>query len=341
MDFTSLTNAPILCSITRGKAQGKDIIECCHRGLIAVTDGEANTIFSVGDVTLPVHIRSTAKPFQLMPLLEEEQGKLDKKDLALLMSSHSGDRMHTERVAEILHNFGFTKDDLRCGIHVPYSLQAQLELLNQHALPNTLHNNCSGKHTAMLLLCKKLGKDYGSYEMFSHHVQEKIRNSLGLFSGEDPATLPHGIDGCSMPSYCVPLHSLALAYARLSYWQDYGDKPYLKELWEGATEYPEFVAGVGRYDTELMQAAKGQIFCKTGADGMQALAIKADAQFPKGLGIAIKIVDGDQRNTIRPFIVKTLLERFNKWPSEPKLDKFLPPSTNMRGLETGSVIASF
>ncbi len=340
MDFNSLVNAPVLCSLSRGEIAGKAIIECSHRGIIAIFDGEGEEIFSSGDVLLPLHTRSTAKPFQLIPLLQEGL-KLSDVELALFMSSHSGDKIHTDAVATILSNSGLNKDQLRCGLHQPYSLKAQLELLNKHALATTLHNNCSGKHTAMLLLCKKLGLDSTSYEKFDHEIQHKIRKTLGLFSSEDEQNFGHGIDGCSMPSYCLPLRSLALAYARLGYWQNNEATSYLKDLWQAATTHPEFVAGEGRFDTELMRAGQGQIFCKTGADGMQALALMPDEQFPKGLGMAIKIVDGDHRNVIRPFSIKTILERFNKWPNESKLNAFMPSCTNLKGQKVGSIIPSF
>jgi L-asparaginase II len=343
MNNNTLVNAPVLASLSRGLNSLNDpIIECCHRGLISVVDGDGNTLFEVGDTNTKTHMRSTAKPFQVVPLLENGfPTELSSRDLALFMSSHGGEPLHTERVAEILQIFGLSKNDLRCGAHPPQNQVAQLELLKNNKAPTSLHNNCSGKHTAMLILCQQLGLDRTSYELLDSEIQKKIKAVISLFSEVAESEIDSGMDGCSMPSFCLPFKSIALAYARLRHWSKNPATLYTNQIWQAATTYPEYIAGNDRFDTELMKAAKGDIFSKTGADGMHALSLRPNAQFPSGLGIAIKIVDGDAKQSIRPLVLKTILERLGRWPNEPKLDAFLPHLLNFRGLKIGTMLCHF
>lgn len=341
MNNNTLANAPLLVSLSRGLSSlGEPIIECCHRGLISVVDGDGKNIFEFGDTSIKTHMRSTAKPFQVIPLLSSGlPPHLSLSDLALFMSSHGGEPLHTERVAEILHLFGLSKIDLCCGAHAPQNLKAQFELMKKQEMPSSLHNNCSGKHTAMLILCQLLGES--AYLELDTKIQKKIKAAISLFSGINEIEMDSGIDGCSMPSFSLPLKAIALAYARLGHWQNNPLTPFTSQIWQAATTHPEFLAGTDRFDTELMRAAGGAIFSKTGADGMHALSLCPDDQFPKGLGIAIKIVDGDAKQTIRPLVLKTILERLGRWPHEEKLETFLPPLKNFNGLTFGSTITHF
>lgn len=342
MNNNLLADAPPLFSLTRGTQPHGPIIECVHRGLISVVDGDGQIVFQMGNGTIKTHMRSTAKLFQVMPLLEEGlPDDLSLRDIALFISSHSGEPFHTERVAEILHFFGFDEADLRCGAHAPYHLSTQLDLLKQQKKPTQLHNNCSGKHTAMLLVCQKLKAD-PAYEKLDHEIQKRIKTIISTFASCDENEIDAGIDGCSMPTFCLPLQSIALAYARLGHWQN--NSPYasvLNQIVHAATTYPEYVAGTERFDTELMKAAGSNILSKTGADGMHALSIKPSSRFPKGLGIAIKIVDGDHKQTIRPLVIKEILTRLGEWPADESLDRFLPNFHNFRGQLFGSSLCHF
>lgn len=342
MNNNLLADAPPLFSLTRGTQQQEPIIECLHRGLISVVDGDGQVILEVGNGALKTHMRSTAKLFQIIPLLEEGlPDDLSLRDIALFISSHSGEPFHTERVAEILHFFGFHESDLRCGAHAPYHLSTQLALLQHDQNPSSLHNNCSGKHTAMLLACQILKTD-SAYERLDHEIQKRIKTIISTFASCDEREIDAGIDGCSMPTFCLPLKSIALAYARLGHWHtDSPFAPIVEQIWHAATTYPEYVAGTHRFDTELMKAGSNTIISKTGADGMHALSIKPSPRYPKGLGIAIKIVDGDHKQTIRPLVIKEILTRLGVWPEEENLDNFLPNFHNFRGQLFGSSLCHF
>lgn len=347
MNNNGLALAPILLTISRGSFNNcqEPIQECVFRGLISVMDADGQEIFSLGDTSLYTHMRSTAKPWQILPLLKEKGvNHFALKDIALFMSSHGGQKIHTERVAEILQAHGFLEKDLRCGIHPPTNINAQFELWQSQKKASQLHNNCSGKHCAMLLYCQSLALDLLSYESPTHPLQLSIKKCISDLSGVDEAKIPWGFDGCSMPSFAMPLKNIAKTYATLALAQKDTTLPFeseLKTIWQAATKFPEFLAGDDKFDTHLMKEAKGKIFCKTGADGMQALAVLPCPSFPKGLGIAIKMVDGDAKQVLRPLIAKILLERLGFWPKSAKLLDFMPKQVNFRGKTFGSILEHF
>lgn len=352
----NLNYAPVLAEIFRGKNNnGEPIIECVYHGLIAVVDGDGESIFSAGDVNTPVHMRSCAKPFQVLPLLEIgyfSEGKdrtlsqLQLADLALLMSSHIGSAIHTSRVAELLDMIGLDPTSLRCGVHPPLDENVRRHLAEQKKQPSVLHNNCSGKHVAMLMACLKKQFDLSTYEDSNHPLQIWIKNLIAKIADLKVESINSGIDGCSLPSLVIPIKNLALLYARLAFWQqnlatDNWLKAAFSKIWTAAVNYPQYIAGEQRFDTELMRAGHQTIFCKSGADGLVALAIMPCEKFPKGLGIAIKIADGDAKQTIRPVVVKRLLEILQLWPNNASLERFNLSFKNLRGLVTGGINFTF
>lgn len=349
----SLKDAPVLLEILRGSGKNA-VVECVHHGLIAVVDGFGESVFSYGESETLIFLRSTAKPLQLLPLFKlgifDDFAALPfrESDIALMMSSHSGQAIHTKRVEELLSLIGLSPSALRCGIHSPQDETTRKELKASGLKPTVLHNTCSGKHVAMLLACLKQGFDISNYEDPMHPLEQQIQKILLEMGDLNEKEIAVGIDGCSLPTWALPLKSAALIYARLAYWQNDlpSDRPsYLKEafkkMWMSATRFPEYIGGNNRFDTEIMRAGKQQLFSKTGTDGMQALAFLPSREFPKGLGIAVKIADGDPRFTIRPLVLKELLSRLGLWPSDKSLDAFLPPSTNLRGLTTTAARFSF
>lgn len=345
-----MANAPVLMEVLRGKdAQGQSIIECVHHGIIGVMEGNGKVIYENGDSNTYVHMRSCAKPFQITPLFE--MGLLDKNsksyvphlrdaDIPLFMSSHAGEDFHVQRVQELLALMGLFVKDLRCGSHPPLDDNARKHLQMRGEACSPLHNNCSAKHVAMLLACQHQGYDMASYEQEFHPLQQHIKKTIATLADLPDEAIGVGVDGCSLPSWAVPLKVVALLYARLMYWQQHlpKEKPHyvqqaFSRMIQNSLKYPEFLAGTHRFDTVLMRASGGKIFSKTGADGMQALAIAPCEQYPLGLGIALKITDGDHKNTARPLIIKALLQKLSCWPSDAALEHFMPTTTNYRGIE--------
>lgn len=344
-------DAPVLVEFQRG---GGDRIETRHRGAIAVVDAHGRLVRQVGDANWTYALRSTAKPFQLLPLLLDGlhagggDAPLEPADLALMMSSHNGERMHTERIAALLERFGLHQDALKCGVEAP-ALRADRErLVRANEFPSALHCNCSGKHTNMLAVCRHHGWPLESYLDAEHPLQRRIRAVLAALAGQPEAELPRSIDGCSLPTYWLSLEALARMFAYIA---EPGAAPpvegrriaaELTRLRAAGLAHPELVAGSGRLDTLLMQCLNGRVFAKTGAAGLYAMALPAGPRVPEALGIAIKVEDGDPRSRIRASVAVEVLKQLGvASPDDGEMwdqlgDIAQATERNFRGLEVGT-----
>ena len=345
-------SSPVLIEFRRG---GDDLVETYHRGTVAVVNAEGVARWHAGDPDRACALRSTAKPFQLLPLLLDGlhappavSEPLAAADLAVLMSSHAGEPMHTQRVAALLARFGLTPDHLRCGTHPPNDPAAREALLRRGASPGPLHCNCSGKHTAMLAVCARRGWPLHTYVDIDHPLQRRIRGILAALSGEAEESLRSSIDGCSLPTYWLALRSLARMFARLAQPsaapEVEGRSPAgeLALLLASGMSNPEMIAGSTRLDTALMAAYPGRVFAKGGAAGLQAMAVPAGPGVPEPLGIAVKVDDGDPDGRIRALVAIAVLERIGlpppaSGPARDALEAIAPRAArNFRGLEVGS-----
>jgi L-asparaginase II len=347
---TQQNHAPLSVKLVRGSnSHGDDIVECEHSAIIAVVDGDGKALQSFGDTSALTHMRSTLKPFQAMPLLDDDffqknGATLSLADLALFMSSHAGQAMHTTRVAKILASYGLSESDLKCGAHSPQDFMTHAELAMQKVPASALHNNCSGKHCALLLLSQERAFDHKSYTDKNHPIQALIKTRLAHFSGIDHADFGSGFDGCSLQSYAIPQSAIALAYARLALWQS--EVPtgmptnymsHTKLMWQATSQFPDFLAGSKKYDSALIKASSGQIFSKSGADGLQALSHLPSKDFPRGLGIVIKVSDGDASMRIRPLLTRYILEKLNIMPVNFNDADFLPATKNYMGISARNI----
>ncbi len=285
---------PVLVEVTRGA-----LVESVHRGSVAVVDADGAVLLALGDVETPVYTRSALKPIQALPLVESgaaDSFGVSEEELALACASHSGEPMHTERVAAWLARIGCSEADLACGAQAPRHEPTSEAMLKRGEKPTRIHNNCSGKHTGFLTLARHLKAPVAGYERLDHPVQQAVLTSLAALSGvADPA---HGIDGCAVPNFALPLAAFARALARIAGRRTPGADRILKAM----TNHPELVAGTGRSCTAIMRAAKGKAAVKIGAEGVYAGMIPE-----KGIGIAIKIDDGAVRAS--EIAIAVLLEK--------------------------------
>ena len=273
---------PILVEVTRA-----ELVESFHRGSIAIADAGGAIRFALGDVETPIYPRSSLKPIQALPLLESGAADafgLSDEEVALACASHSGETMHTSRVAAWLVRIGCSESDLACGPQAPRYEPALEDMLRSGEKPSRLHNNCSGKHTGFLTLARHWGIATAGYEHVDHPVQQAVAKSLRELSGVKD--LPWGVDGCAAPNFALPLSGFARALAKLAGWRTVGASRIMRAM----IAHPALVAGTGRSCTALMRAAKGKAAVKTGAEGVYAAMIPAT-----GLGIALKIDDGATR----------------------------------------------
>lgn len=285
------TAAPVMVEITRG-----DIVESQHRGRAVVVDASGSVLLSWGDIEAPVYPRSAIKPLQAIPLIES--GAADafnaaEAEIAVGCASHSGEEMHVERVTAWLERCGLSIADLECGGHAPSYPPASDDLVRQNTTFHAGHNNCSGKHTAMLVTAKHLGEATEGYIDFAHPVQQRVLGVIEQMCGLDLSGSPRGTDGCSIPTVAVPLGNLALAYARFA--NPGNEVPAhraeaISRIRAALTAAPEMIAGTGRYCSDMIRATKGKVLVKTGAEGVFCGAVPA-----LGLGIALKCEDGSSR----------------------------------------------
>jgi L-asparaginase II len=281
---------PVLVEVTRGgRAESR------HRGAVAIVDADGTAVFAAGDVARPVFPRSAVKALQALPLVESgaaDSYRFGARELALAQASHGGETAHVEGVAAMLSVIGLTEADLECGSHFPSHAASARELVRQGREPSQLHNNCSGKHANFLAVARHLGIDHRGYVGAGHPVQVMIRETMEALTGAPHAADACGTDGCSIPTYAVPLSALARGFARFA--TDAGLPPEraaaARRLYAAAVTEPYFIAGTGRFCTDAMTLLAGAALLKTGAEGVFCAALPA-----LGLGVALKCDDGATR----------------------------------------------
>ena len=339
-----------LFAVTRGR-----VVESIHYGSIAVVDSNGNLIASHGDPHTVAFLRSSAKPFQVLPFVERggpDHFGFTPRELALACASHEGSDMHVQAVLQLQKKIGIEECDLQCGIHMPADVDELRSLIVQDRQPTINHNNCSGKHTAMLAHARMRGLPLENYLEVDHPIQQDILALFIEMCGLTVEQVELGIDGCSAPNFAVPLFHAALAFARMC---DPRELPARRAnacqtITSAMTAHPEMVSGYGEFDEQLMQVGNGRIVCKRGAEGYQIVGLLPGvmgADSP-GVGIVIKVSDGDasrlgsgleSTNRVRPAVTIEILRQLGVLSAAQgqALARFGPETsiTNHRGIVTG------
>ncbi|MCA1403461.1 asparaginase [Ensifer sp. IC3342] len=281
---------PVLVEVTRG-----NLVESRHRGTVIAVDGDGNTVFSFGDTDAAIFPRSACKAMQALPLVES--GAADAygfgaKALALACASHSGEPEHVALAAEMLAAAGRDVDALECGAHWSFDQKTLIGQARSIEAPSALHNNCSGKHAGFVCACCHSGTEVRGYVGYDHPIQQEIRGIMESLTGAILARDNCGVDGCSIPTYAVPLKGLAHGFAKMATGAGLSAERARasRRLIEACMAEPFYVAGTKRACTRMMKTAPGRIFAKTGAEGVFCAAIPE-----KGIGIALKCEDGTTR----------------------------------------------
>ncbi|WP_119392682.1 asparaginase [Taklimakanibacter lacteus] len=280
---------PVIAEVTRGGT-----VESRHTGAYAVVDGTGKLIASAGDIDRAIFPRSAIKAFQCLPLIES--GAADRfgftpEDLALACASHNGEAGHVRVAQGMLAKAGGSEAQYECGAHWPHEMADQHELVRHGEKPRAIHNNCSGKHAGMLALARHLDAPVQGYTGIDHPVQRAVARAMGEICDVDLAAQPHGTDGCSVPTWAIPLRNLALGFARFGSGTGLSDarRDACRRIIEAVRAHPFMVAGSNRFCTKVMEAVP-RAFVKTGAEGVFCGAIPH-----AGLGIALKCDDGAHR----------------------------------------------
>ncbi|EMT73914.1 L-asparaginase II [Fusarium oxysporum II5] len=298
------------------------IIENVHYVHVAVTDSEGCIIFSVGDPTRFTLARSTAKPAQAVAIIETGvcDTVFDQVDLALICASHNCEDKHVERAKAMLVKAGAQEVQYRCGGHASIS-PAINKLWAKRGVDYTggVYNNCSGKHAGMIAGALAIGTDPQDYHLPEHPMQVRTKQVVEDLC-PNPSLVQWGVDGCNLPAPAFPLFYLAQMYAKFAAAADTPEisssarTKNLARVYHAMTQHPEFVAGEGRFCTELMEAYGGKLMGKLGADGCYAVGIRECAD-TKGLGvhgavgISVKVDDGNYE--VLYAVVMEVLEQLN------------------------------
>ena len=281
---------PVLVEVTRGS-----LVESRHRGAIAVVDTAGAAALALGDVARPVFPRSAIKALQALVLMESggaERYGLGDEELALASASHSGEPGHVAGVERMLRAAGLDPVALACGAHWPLHQPSAQALARAGGMASALHNNCSGKHAGFLCAACAMGVDTGHYVEAQHPVQREVKAALESMSGAAIPDERRATDGCSVPTWALPLADLGRAFARFATGHGLGEKrtAAARRLRAACAAKPWFVAGTGRSCTDLMGHFGPRMFVKAGAEGVYCGALPE-----LGLGIAIKCEDGHGR----------------------------------------------
>jgi L-asparaginase II len=324
-----------------------EAVESIHYGAIAVVDSAGSLYAWYGNPQTATYLRSSAKPFQTIPLVEMngmDEFKISPGELAITCASHSGTDCHVKTVYQLQEKIGVEENDLLCGIHQPLDKATRMLLRDRGEQPSPNRHNCSGKHTGMLGQAMIMGADLKEYSEVDHPVQAQILTVISEMCKIPTDQIMIGRDGCSVPTYFIPLYHTAWGWARLVGGEDipHARRSACQQISDAMTAEPFMVAGPGRLDTKMMNVFSGIILSKSGAEAYQAAAIMEDALFPgsPGLGLALKISDGDMRKQARRAVFIETLKQLGFF-SPDQLEgfsKYGPKNIirNQRGLLVGS-----
>ena len=331
----------ILARVIRGET-----IESIHRGHLIILDGEGKRIAQIGNPETVTFIRSSAKPLQAIPFLTsgaaERFGFLE-NEIALACGSHSGEKIHVGVAEKMLQKIGLSEADLKCGAHLPFYEQRAEEMIRASDAPTQFHNNCSGKHAAMLAFTKHAKADLKTYYLLENPTQQAIFEIVSEFTEISKDKIAIGIDGCAAPNFAMPLSAMAKGFVKLAFPPKNFDenlREACRRIVTAMINYPELIGGSNRLDTILMQTAGGKFISKVGAEGVWLCAVLPSPRWKKGLGIALKIEDGDDKRA-RAVVSVEILRQLGILDAD-KLKGYSPlPINNRRGDMVGKVEANF
>ncbi len=296
---------PPLVRLWRG-----DRVECVHRGAWVLADSSGQIVASAGDHAHPIYARSSVKSLQALPLIESgAAGRfgLSDQEIALAVASHSAEACHTGAAEALLARLDLSVDDLQCGAHPPTDPEARALLAQAGREPTALHNNCSGKHTGFLALALHLGVAPADYLDPQCESQRRVRAAVLEMSGVGEEELGVAVDGCNAPTWRLPLHGLATAFARVANPEGLAAdrRAACERITSSVADHPVLIAGTRRrICTDIARLAGGRLFPKGGAEGVYAVGLRGG-----DLGLALKIDDGSTRGVNA--LIRDLMHRFN------------------------------
>lgn len=296
-------------------------VEQEHFGLLVKINADGSIINLGEDKHYPFYLRSCAKPLQASLLIDfglDEFYNMTTEEIAICSASHTGEACHVNTVKCLLNKIELDESYLKCALHKPLSKKEQDKLLLSGEKETVLQNNCSGKHTMMLAICKKMGWAINDYDNIEHPLQVAIKNKiyeLCQLTEDYPVTK----DGCGVPIYAMPLENMVKGYLNL-----FLNEKYLK-IRKAFLENPYLIGGEERLDTAIMEA-NNKLIAKVGAGGL-CIVINLE----KEEGLIIKIMDCDMK--ARAISLINMLKQLN-WLDETMLENELIKAQNKTDILT-------
>lgn len=303
------TNVPLIAFSRGGYLEG------VHRGGIAAVSSDGRVLASVGDPGIRTLLRSCAKPFQLMTVFAtgaDRQFGFTDEELAVAAASHSGEEEHLRLVQAMLGKIGLSEAALHCGTHQPFMPHVVARMAQKGLQSSPIHNNCSGKHAAMLAACLAKGWTMANYESPEHPLQVENRIRTARFADRDPEEIGIAVDGCTVPSFHLSLKAAALAYARIADpdMAPSGENERAERVFRIMNGHPTLGSGsIGRLEAKLMQLFPGRLIAKVGAEAFFAVGIAPGVLDEYGVGLVVKLEDGITFNRACDPVVVTALEQ--------------------------------
>lgn len=318
-----------------------DTIESVHQGAVAVVDSSGKLRYSVGDPSFVTFLRSSAKPFQALAVVDSgaaEAFGLTQQEIAIIAGSHNGEKKHVKLVRGILKKVGLNKSHLQCGTHVPHYYMA-LGITPAKKRFSSLQHNCSGKHAGMLVTCVYEGWNLKSYLNPRHPVQKLITKKISELCEYPERKIKIGIEGCGAPTHALPLKNMAIGFSKLKSFGARSERTSqsLQVVADSMWRYPDMISGRGRLDYDVAVASKRNILAKAGAEALHC-AVVLDQEY----GLAVKILDGSRR-ALAPAAIETYrqLGVLNKSQLRSLREWASPPVFNHQGKKVGYLQADF
>jgi L-asparaginase II len=259
------------------------VVESVHRGSVVGLEPDGNAVVEIGSVDTQGFARSSLKPLQALAFLRAGWQPASDEEIALACASHSGEPGHLDVVRRILASAGLDETALDNTPDMPLDIVAAREWARAGGEPDSLHQNCSGKHAAMLATCVANSWPTDGYRDPAHPVQRAVKETVAERTGDEAEHT--AVDGCGAALFSCTLRGLARAFARLATAADGSAEARVAAAMRG---HPWLVGGTGRDVTTLMSAVTGLI-AKDGAEGVY-VAATAD-----GRAVALKVADGAGR----------------------------------------------
>lgn len=280
---------PIHVEIVRGQ-----VIESTHQVMAVVADHYGNVVTSWGNPLFYTYPRSAIKMLQAIPLIESgaaDKFQLDNRMLALACASHRGEKEHVDVAKAWLEKIGQTEDALICGPHPATNEASRDEMIMKKIKPTKLYNNCVGKHLGIITTCLHLKEDFKNYDKLDHPAQKRLRKILTETTKYEHSKSNHGIDGCGILTYAMPIQNMATGMSALINPKETPlRQAAAKRLLSAIRDNPEIISGKDDFTTEVIRKTQGRTIIKNGAEGVFCGIIQE-----KNITFAVKALDGASR----------------------------------------------